>query len=155
MSDLTVPKRRVEVDVVLAGDERHVTLFLAETSAEHAGAERVVDLLERGGDFLPALDAGSGGMTFLRRDAIVLASAPPEPATGAADEVTLPTEHEVEVTVDEGRVLRGVVSYVLPPERSRLIDYLNDEARFLPLHATGTLLLVNKRHVTRVAAVER
>jgi hypothetical protein len=156
MTELTVPKRRVEVEVVLEGGPgRRVTLFLAEHSAEHAGGERLADLLERGGDFIPALDAERGAMTFLRRSAIVSATAPPESSTGDADELTLPTEHEVEVALDDGRVLRGLFSYVLPPERSRLVDYLNEERRFLPLHATGSLLLVNKRHVTRVAAVER
>lgn len=154
MSDLAVPKRRVDVVLRLVGGlERRVTLFLAETSPLRAGGERVTDLLEGDGEFVPALEAG--GMTFVRRSAILVAAAPPEAATGAADEVTLPTEHEVEVTLDDGAVLRGLVSYVLPPERSRLIDHLNDRARFLPLRAGDAVHLVHKQHVVRVAAVGR
>jgi len=154
MSDLAVPKRKVEVALSLIGGlERRVTLFLAETSPLHAGGERVTDLLEGEGEFVPALEAA--GMTFVRRSAIVVAVAPPETATGAADEVTLPTEHEVDVALDDGRVVRGLVSYVLPPERSRLVDYLNERARFLPLHAGDALHLVNKQHIARVTAPGR
>lgn len=154
MSDLAVPKRRVEVVLSLMGGlERRVTLFLAETSPLHLGGERVSDLLEGDGEFVPALERD--GMTFVRRAAILVAVAPPEPATGDADEVTLPTEHAVDVTLDDGRVLRGLVSYVLPSERCRLVDYLNERPRFLPLHAGGALHLVNKQHVVRVAAPER
>jgi hypothetical protein len=155
MSELVVPKRRVDVTVGLCGGlTRRVTLFLAERSSAHAGGERVSDLLEAGGEFIPALDEADGAMTFLKRGAIVHADAPPEP-TGAADELTLPTEHEVNVTLGDGRVLHGLVSYVLPPERSRLVDYLNEPMQFLPLRGADALVLVNKQHVARVAAVER
>ena len=155
MGELTVPKRRVEVAVELAGGlERRVSLFLAESAPGHAGRERVSDLLE-GDGFVPALDAAAGGITFLRRAAILVMSAPSEPTIGSADELTLPTEHEVDVALDDGRVLHGVLSYALPEDRSRLVDYLNEPARFLPLHRDGEVLFVNKDHVTRVSALER
>jgi hypothetical protein len=156
MGELTVPKRRVEVAVELAGGlERRVSLFLAESAPGHAGQERVCDLLEADGRFIPALDAAARGITFLRRAAILVMSAPSEPTIGTADDVTLPTEHEVDVALDDGRMLHGVISYALPPDRSRLVDYLNDPARFLPLHRDGEVLFVNKDHVTRISALER
>jgi hypothetical protein len=155
MRELTVPKRRVEVTVHLVGGiESRVTLFLAESSASRDGGERVRDLLERGGEFIPAFDAAAGAMTFLRRSAILLVVAPREAPSGEADEVTVPTEHEVELTLDDGRALRGLLSYVLPPERSRLVDHLNEPPRFLALEGSDALRLVHKAHVTRVLALE-
>jgi hypothetical protein len=154
MSDFTVPKRPVGVTVELAGGlARHVSLFLADTSPMREGGERVCDLLEGDGEFIPALDSAASGITFLRCDAILVARAPPEPP--GPGEVMLAAEQEVEVALDDGRVLRGLVSYVLPPERSRLVDHLNGPARFLPLYRDGEVLFLNKRHVTRVAALER
>jgi hypothetical protein len=157
MGELSVPKRRAEVAVDLVGGlRRRVTVFLAQSSAAHDGGERVVELLEAHGEFFPACDAEEPGMTFLRRDTVVVAEAPPEQqACAGADDVTLPTEYEVDVTLDDGRVLRGLLSFVLPAERCRLADYLNEPTRFLPLRGAEALRLVNKRHVTRVAVVER
>jgi hypothetical protein len=174
MGELAVPKRRAEVAVELVGGLlRKVTVFLAQSSPAHAGGELVAELLEGDGEFFPACDskergrercasASCGGcpeepgMTFLRRATVLVAEAAPEQASAAgADDLTLPTEYEVVVTLDDGRVLRGLLSYVLPSERCRLADYLNEAMRFLPLHGGDALRLVNKDHVTRVAAVER
>jgi hypothetical protein len=156
MGELTVPKQRIEVAVQLAGGlERRVSLFLAEGAPGHAGQERIGDLLEVDGEFIPAVDAAAEGMTFLRCAAILVVAAPSGPALGAADDVTLPTEHEVDVALDDGRVLHGVLSYALPTDRSRLVDYLNQPARFLPLLRDGEVLFVNKNHVTRISALER
>src|SRR5689334_15028221 len=74
MREYTVPKRRVEVTVHLVGGiESRVTLFLAEASASREGGERLRDLLERGGEFLPAFDTAARAMTFIRRSAILVA----------------------------------------------------------------------------------
>jgi hypothetical protein len=157
MSELAVPKRRAEVAVELVGGlRRKVTVFLAPSSAAHDGGERLSDLLEAPGEFFPARDADEPGMTFLRRATVVVAEAAPEQATAPEpDDVTLPSEYEVDVTLDDGRVLRGLLSFVLPSDRCRLADYLNEPTRFLPLRGGELLRLVNKRHVTRVAVVER
>jgi hypothetical protein len=174
MGELSVLKRRADVAVELVGGLRHeVTVFLAQSSAAHDGGEGVAELLEGDGAFFPACDsrerrrgwcatASCGGcpeeqkMTFLRRATVLVAEAAPEEASAAgADDLTLPSEYEVDVTLDDGRVLRGLVSFVLPSEHCRLVDYLNEPTRFLQLHGEEALRLVNKRHVTRVAAVER
>ena len=68
VEELRVPKRRVRVEVVLPGGAaRHVSLFLAEASADHEGPERPSDLLNGRDGFIPALDEDSGAMTFLHR----------------------------------------------------------------------------------------
>jgi hypothetical protein len=64
--------------------------------------------------------------------------------------VNLPDEHEIEVLLESGQSLRGLISYVLPPERCRVVDYLNEAAPFFALLEGGGTALVNKRHVRRV-----
>jgi len=155
MSDLKVPKRRLTVASTLAdGSRREVTVFLAEAAPGHAGGERLSDLLNGASDFIPALEAETREMTFLNRTAVMIAEADAEAERTRADELTIPTEHAVEVALIDGRKLRGHVSYVLPPDRGRLADFLNDGTLFLPLHAESRVLLVHKRHIVRVVLVE-
>jgi hypothetical protein len=156
MSELAVPKRRVALAVTLSGGlRREVTVFLSEAVPGHAGAERLSDLLNGRGDFIPALETDTRTMTFLNRARVLIAEAGADAERTGTDELTIPTEHDVELTLDDGRVLRGLVTYVLPPDRARLADYLNDGTLFLLLHADDGVLLVNKRHVARVVLAER
>ena len=155
MSDLKVPKRRVAIAATLVGGlRRDVTVFLAEAAPGHEGGERLSDLLNGPSDFIPALEAEAGAMTFLNRAALVMAEAGADAERTGADEVTIPTEHGVEVTLADGRALRGHVSYVRPPDRARLADFLNEGTLFLALHGDAGVRLVHKRHVTRVVLVE-
>jgi hypothetical protein len=155
MNDLRVPKRRVAAVVLLPGGAvRRIALFLSEAASRHAGPERPSDLLCGRDDFLPAFDEESGGMTFLHRAALAAVRVPRELEADDA-EATLPVEHDVEVLLADGTVLRGLVSFVRPEERVRLVDYLNEPAPFFPLHEEGTVALVNKRHVARVALLPR
>src|SRR5690349_7734777 len=131
MSDLAVPKRRVPVSVTLSGGlTRQVAVFLAEAVPGHAGSERLSDLLNGASDFIPALEPDTRTMTFLNRTSVVIAEAAADAERTGADDLTIPTEHDVELMLDDGRVLRGLVTYVLPPDRARLADYLNDGSHF-------------------------
>lgn len=151
MDDLRVPKRRVTAEAILAdGTVRRITLFLAEAASQHAGPERPSDLLNGGGDFVPALDDEAGAMTFLNRAGVAAFRLPAREGEGDAEGLTLPTEHEVEVTLQSGATLRGLVSYLRPPEHSRLLDFLNEPEPFFHLLEERAVLLVNKRHVARV-----
>ncbi|HYD41656.1 MAG TPA: hypothetical protein VEB43_12585 [Anaeromyxobacter sp.] len=154
MDELRVPKHRVAAEVFLPGAApRRIALFLAEAAPDHDGPERPLDLLNGRADFLPALDEASGEMTFLHRAALsavrVARAAEPE------DLPTIPTEHEVELLLSDGAVLRGIVSYVRPAAHARLVDFLNEPTPFLRLVEEDAVTLVNKRHVARVALLTR
>jgi hypothetical protein len=151
MDELRVPKRRVEAEVVLPGGEvRRVTLFLAEAAPGHAGPERPLDLLNGAAEFFPALDGAAGGTAFLNRRSVPVVRVERR-FDAPDDEVTLPTEHDVEVQLLDGSRLTGLVSYVRPPERSRLGDFLNEPPPFFRLLLEDRVAYVNKRHVVRVA----
>jgi hypothetical protein len=149
MEPLKVPKRRVVVDVTFAnGESRRVAVFLSEGSSAHGGAERVADLFNGDAEFIPALEMQGDSMTFVARASIAVVRSD-EPLWDR-DEVNLPVEHEVDVLLGSGESLHGLLSYVLPPERSRVVDYLNEPAPFFALLENGRAALVNKRHVRRV-----
>jgi len=154
MDELRVPKHRVAAEVFLPGGApRKIALFLAEAAPDHDGPERPLDLLNGRADFLPALDEETGEMTFLNRAALsavrVARDAEPEELP------TIPTEHEVELLISDGAVLRGIVSYVRPAAHARLVDFLNEPTPFLRLAEADAVTLVNKRHVARVALLAR
>jgi hypothetical protein len=44
----------------------------------------------------------------------------------------------------------GTLAIAMPPERSRVVDYLNAAGRFLPLLSEGTVTLVQCRFVVTV-----
>lgn len=150
MEQLRVPKRRVDVELLLIGAGRQrVAVFLAEFSSVHEGHERLSDLLGGPAEFVPAVDSGTGAALFVHLSSIGAALAPPEEALD--DDATLPTEHEVEVTLLDGQTLSGVLSFVRPPERSRIVDFLNDAPAFFPLMIGERVAFINKARVTRVA----
>jgi hypothetical protein len=156
VEELRVPKRRVAVEVVLpSGVARRVSVFLAEAAPDHEGAERVSDLLNGGADFFPAYDEQCGAMTFLNRESVALARVARELEQDASDDIAVPTEHEVEITLVDGTRLQGVVSYLLPPERSRLGDFLNQSAPFFRLVERDFVTLVRRAQVARVALLSR
>ena len=149
MSDeLRVPKRRVQVEVLVPGSPpRQVTIFLAEFASKHTGPERLSDLLNAPGEFFPALDAGE--MVFLGRHSIAAARVAREWELG--EELAEGQQPEVEIPLTDGTCLRGLVSFVLPPERSRLLDCLNDAQPFVRLLEQDRVALIHKRHIVRVA----
>jgi hypothetical protein len=155
MDELRVPKRRVSaVAMAPGGASRRVTLFLAEAASAHAGPERPSDVLNAGRAFVPALDEEAASFTLLNVATLVVVRVDRALEDGVADPLALPTEQEVEVLLETGEALRGVVSYERPPERSRLVDFLNEPEPFFPLVEERAIALVNKRHVARVLPVE-
>lgn len=156
MTELRVPKRRVACEV-MGGDgvARPVAIFLADAALDHAGPERPSDLLNGADDFIPALDETAGGMTFLQRHALALVRVARELEADGAEGLTLPTEHEVVVHLAGGGACAGLVSYLRPPDRARLVDFLNEAPPFFRLLQPDAVALVNKRHVARVVLVSR
>jgi hypothetical protein len=149
MDPLRIPKRRSEIEVTFAdGSVRKVVFFLAEQASQHGGEERIGDLLESAADFVPGIDREGDKVAFLAKESIAVVRTDEPP--WERDEINLPVEHEVEVWLRGGAVLRGFLSYVLPAESSRPIDYLNGSSHFFTLIEEGHVALVHKTHVLEV-----
>jgi hypothetical protein len=130
-----------------------VLVFLTEFAARHSGPERLSDLLDGESEFIPAVDASPDAVFFLNSTSVAVARVAASVEGDDVGQHTIPTEHEVEITLVGGVKLRGLVAYVMPPDRSRLTDYLNSEPRFIKLIEQEGVALVNKQHVTLVEAL--
>ena len=97
-----------------------------------------------------AFDGPAGAMPSRHRQSVAVARLPAGAEPDPAGEATIPTEHEVEVALADGSRLRGFVSYVLPPERARLVDFLNQKERFFRLTGREGVALVARAHVASV-----
>jgi len=156
MEELRVPKKRVRVELMLAGGTvRSVDMFLTEFAASHSGAERLSDLLNGLVEFIPVVDNASKAVFFLNRTSVAVARAATEVEGEDAGQHTIPTEHDVEITVVGGAKLRGLITYVMPPDRSRLTDYLNEPTRFIKLAERDGVALINKSHVTFIESFDK
>lgn len=157
MDEFRIPKRRLHARFTLPGGaSREVVIFLAQGSPEHGGGERLTDLLNGGVAFIPALDLGTDRMLFVNRLGLAVARVAADDESDGLDQLTIPTEHEVEVHLTDGQRLRGLVTYVLPESHSRLTDYLNDAAPFFRLiESGGGVALINKHHVAYVESLTR
>ena len=156
MEELRVPKRRTAIEIQLRGGAIHrVAVFLGEFASSHAGPELLSDLLNAPGEFFPAYDLEADAITFLNRTGLAVVRLPGVTEVDDADPLTLPTEHEVEIILDDGAKLRGLVSYLLPSEHSRLVDFLNHSPLFFRLLEHERVALVNKKHIARVALIEQ
>jgi hypothetical protein len=147
--DLRIPKRTVKVLLALDGHEpREAELFVAEQRPHDPRPEDVHGLLEEGGAFLPARDAG-GAFLFARAAVAWLGLPLPDLEGELFDE-----QHEVRVELEGGAVLDGELLYSPPEGRGRVVDHLNAPGRFLRLFGPDRLYLVDKAHVLRVVEKE-
>jgi hypothetical protein len=156
MEQYRVPKRQIEAEVVLPGQApARLHLFLNERAQAHAGRERPSDILNGTVDFLPAFDA-RGHVVFINREALSVVSVAAEHELDAdaprvedlASDQT--TRARIEVVLQDGSTLLGVLSYLMPEAQRRMQDFLNMSDRFLILREEGVVHLVNKRSIVRV-----
>lgn len=155
----TVPKREVSAEVVLPGTPGvRMRIFLSENAETHSGFERPSDLLNGPHSFLPAVD-GRGELVMLNRDSLMALSVPADHEFGgdalavqqlAPEDVTRAL---VDVQMEDGTTLRGLLTYLLPAAQRRLQDFLNLPDRFLTIQDAGMARLINKRRISRVTPV--
>lgn len=153
MSEFRVPKRQVEVELSVVGvGKMRLSLFLSEFASHHEGSELVSDLFNGDSEFIAGKDVASGRAVVIRRGAALLVRVPREFERNAEGDY----EREVTLTLEDGQSVSGVMSYVMPPESSRPVDYLNDGAPlFFPVRTGDEVALVNKSRVSRVELISK
>lgn len=154
MQELRVSKRQVPIEVMLpTGERRKVAVFLSDFASTHTGRERVSELLKANA-FLPAEDPTRGGLVLFHcANLAVVRVAREEEAGEDASADTIRTEQRVEVTLSTGHTLSGLLQYVMPPERTRLSDYLNACPAFIPLLEQDQVALINRTFVAQITPV--
>ena len=145
MQELRVPQRKVEVRVLLhGGEERSGVLYTALSNPEGRPG-RLVDRLDDDAEaFLPF--ARDGRRELLHKSWVVWIRVDGEESH---DEEATHAER-LSITLAGGATVQGDVRYVMPPQRERLLDYLNAAPQFLPVRDAGTTTLVNRDFIVSV-----
>jgi hypothetical protein len=149
---LRVPKNPLAVELALAGARpRQVELFLAEHGSHDFNRQRLLELLEQAGPFLPGRDLETGEWESFNSRAVVWIgiSGASIDEDGSGDEL-FDHRRSVRVSLAAGDWLEGEVLYSAPDAGPRLVDHLNRNERYFRLWKADQVFLVNKEWVLRV-----
>jgi hypothetical protein len=148
-----IPRREVQVRILLDdGRTLDGALFTTETTT----GGRTEDVLQ----FLNGIDVefvplATGKDSFLLSKAgVIWVELTGEPAREISREVEAGRRVPVRLTLAGGLSVVGTLMILMPPERSRVVDYLNASGRFLPLFGEGVVTLVQRRFVVSVKSSE-
>lgn len=148
MSEYRIEKVRRSVTLRLAGG---VTLagdiFVQPTARFRAGPQEPADLLNEPEAFIPVATV-EDELMLVAKDQIEHVQFPADGSDTHNDGVA---DAAVEVWLTDGTSLSGVLRLETRADRSRVLDFLNDEQqRFLTLRTPFGTCLVNRRHITQV-----
>ncbi|MCI0655855.1 MAG: hypothetical protein L0170_02145 [Acidobacteria bacterium] len=169
-AEYRVPKREISVEITLLGQSSNVLqrlsgrraerlvfhLFLSERAQMREGSERLSDLLNSPGEFLPAVEP-SHKLVLLNKDALMVLTAaaetefPAEETTDAMLAAGTGSGVLAEFTLQDGTEIRGRVGFVMPEGKRRLVDFLNLPQRFFAVREGGVVQLINKKCIVRVS----
>lgn len=153
MEKLRVPQRKVGARVLLRdGRELEGELYVPDVgpvSAHGSLTERLVDRTEV---FLPFADNDGGCLL----NKAWITSIRLAPADAGPELPESPSEHHVKVRLRlaGGAEISGTVDYTMPPEKGRLLDYLNSAPRFVLVLENGGIVLVNREHIVEADRLE-
>ncbi len=152
---LKIPKKLKEVTLWVHPEGRVVgSLFLREQSVNHAGEEEPLEVLNQAEHFIVLQRDQPEELRFYNRASIIRLEYPgdPTPCQAGGDIAPLPCQ----LHMMDGSLIGGTICEPLPPDHSRLFDYLNrDSDRFLRMYVDeATVCLVNKSYIIQVSAAK-
>ena len=155
MSEFRVAKRRAAAELTLVtGDTLSGVFFLAGSTQQHSGPERVGDMLNFECGFVP-FETGAG-MMLVNRSHVLKITLPPQVIEAQLDAgYDLATRRTVRVLLTTGETITGNVVVFCPPGRDRLSDYARLDERFRYLELEDCTLLINSGHIVALTEVTR
>jgi hypothetical protein len=160
-SEYRVPKDPVEVDLQIEGGVRmRGSVFVSQQAESHPGRERVLDLLNKAGRAYLPIESETE-TRLVHKDRIVLIRTLDErDCRLTLDEPGEHPEIPVRLCLAGGAsagtagsiAMDGNVIVEGPPERRRLLDYLNEAPRFFPLVREDGVYLVNQSFVVHLCS---
>jgi hypothetical protein len=115
--------------------------------------ENLLDHLNDGGsEFIPL--ASGHESVLLNKAGIVWAQLTGEAAHEISIDAAGGRRVPVRLSLTGGISLVGLFAVVMPPERSRVLDYLNAAGRFVPVFGEGAVTLVQRRFVVLVRSTD-
>lgn len=145
---LKVPKLKQKVSLWVHPEGQVVgSIFVLEQSPDHAGPEEVVDVLNQELPFIVLQKDKPEELRFYNRNSIIRAEYNTD--THPVDDAT---QLSCTLNMMDGSIIEGTIRENLPPDFSRLFDYINQEnARFIKLYfSDNDICLVNKSYIVNI-----
>ena len=154
MSEFRIEKRRAEAALTLTtGTTVRGCFFLSDSSASHAGPERVVDVLNAETGFFPfELHAGGAPYTVLyNRTQLVLVTLLEEAIEAQLDPgYSVAPERPIRMILSSGQMVVGRVRIYRPSGRDRLSDYARAPEIFRYVETADGTVIVNADHIVEL-----
>ena len=131
------------------GSEIDVNFFLREIAENHSGREIILDILNSKAIFISVERLNTNEVFFLNRRKVVCVELHER---DLIEEMMLAPEIPVQVTLVNGQSIKGSFFLEMPPERSRLSDYLNLSPQFIYLCRKNADIIINKSYMFSVSA---
>jgi hypothetical protein len=146
-----VSTRRARVDLMLTA-RRTITgdVHLQPLAERHSGPETAVDLLNRPEAFFAVTLEGEQPL-FLAKSQVLYLKLAADQATEDPDRVSAARRIELEVELSDGSLLEGLVMFELPPDRPRVLDFLNLAPAFFAFSSEDGVRIINREHVRAVS----
>lgn len=143
---LKVPKSKCKVSLWVHPEGQVIgSLFVRKQSPDHAGEETPQDVLNEDAAFIVLEMAKPEQLRFYNRNSIIRVE------YNEIMQVDASPLH-CQLNMMDGSIIEGTIRENLPPDYSRLFDYLNkDNDRFIKVFtADNEVCLVNKSYIINV-----
>jgi hypothetical protein len=142
-----VPKREIKVDIVIdkisgSNYSKEYTLFLNEFSRFSSGEETIYEYLNSNIQFIPLKAPSSNELLIVNIDDIIYIK--------EKENSDIPSCQELIVFFREDFELKVKQYNQLPKSHSRIIDYLNQENRFVSFLFENQKIYINKNKIMMV-----
>lgn len=150
---LKVPKKLRSISLWVHPEGRVLGgIYVREQSANYAGEEQPLEILNQAEPFLVVKRQAPDELRFYNKRSIIRVEYERESETGgdSSDETFL----HCRLQMMDGSLISGTIQEALPPDRSRLLDYLNRvHDNFIKLYSDdGPVYLINKAYIIHVHA---
>ena len=146
---LIVPKQKKTVKLWVHPEGQVIgSLFLREQSPDHAGPEEIVELLNQDNQFIVLERSNPEELRFYNWKTIIRV----EYTDNDKPDNDVPITCQLNMM--DGSYIEGLIRDKLPPDYSRLYDYLNTtSARFIKVYLDEeNICLVNKSYINYATA---
>jgi len=152
MQELAVEKRKVPVTIrCIDCEDIKGELFLSLFSKNHSGPETALEFMNNPERFFVLRLEAEPPVRMMNKDRIVEIEVSAEAELGGQDLSGMGAKEEpMEVHFNKQHSLKGNAFVELPPAKSRLIDFLNQDENFFLLRTEQTVHIINRRHISFV-----
>ena len=149
MKEFQVPTRRVPTRVLLDDGRVLECVMYASEAAPSGHAQTLQERLNDSAEEFVPVSSGDDRFLLNKSGMVTVELLEPE---GEIELLDLPSGHQVPVrlSLTGGLSMLGTFHVVMPPERSRVLDYVNSAPRFVAVLGDNKLTLIQRSYIVSV-----